>query len=352
MSSSDLLRFNIQDGQVISVFEFDDGVWERESIDFDETYTMSGNDVIKTEQDGDHEEVTTFSDPDGDGTYRVVAKTSTGGDDDDGIHIDDSENRYIRIEGKLFEREDDEYFPFDTSVDATHFVGDDEYRVIGGQVYEREEDDVENFSSSDQDRHDKYRFDITDGQVVAVFEFDDGRLEQEDISENSYTVEGDTVIEREQYANGVEEKRYQDLDGDGFYTQISSEWVVSDDDTSSTSRVGNFSLQNRLVVEGGDNDDFVLLSSNSGNAGRNGADNFVFRDLGKTTVVDFSVEEGDRLVFDTGLGLQGFEDIEPHILEIRLEDQKVTLDFGENGSITLIGLSGAEASLDLVDVMS
>lgn len=58
--SQDFYRFNLQDNQVISVMEWDDGRWEQEHIEADETYTVEGNRIILEERDDDEIEVSIF----------------------------------------------------------------------------------------------------------------------------------------------------------------------------------------------------------------------------------------------------------------------------------------------------
>lgn len=64
-------KFDIENGLVTAVFELKDGVLERERIDDDgsETFTVDGNDVVRTEIKPFGTEITRFSDPDGDGFF-------------------------------------------------------------------------------------------------------------------------------------------------------------------------------------------------------------------------------------------------------------------------------------------
>tara|TARA_R110002073_G_scaffold68271_2_gene169638 strand:+ start:696 stop:866 length:171 start_codon:yes stop_codon:yes gene_type:complete len=47
--SEDLRRFDIVNGIVTAVYEFDNGIWELDDISDNEIYTLSDNDVIESE---------------------------------------------------------------------------------------------------------------------------------------------------------------------------------------------------------------------------------------------------------------------------------------------------------------
>lgn len=69
-------KFDIDIGVVTAVYALEDGVWEQKSIDDDgsETYTVEGNDVIRTELKPFGTEITRYSDVDGDGIYLRTAE--------------------------------------------------------------------------------------------------------------------------------------------------------------------------------------------------------------------------------------------------------------------------------------
>ncbi len=77
MSDKDLYRFTFSGNDVVAVEEFDDGRWEAERIERDETYTREGNVVFKkeTERSGTHVEITRYEDADGDGVFVEVSET-------------------------------------------------------------------------------------------------------------------------------------------------------------------------------------------------------------------------------------------------------------------------------------
>lgn len=52
MSANDIYRFEFSNNQISAIYEWDDGYWERERIDWNESFEVDGNDVLKIEQEG------------------------------------------------------------------------------------------------------------------------------------------------------------------------------------------------------------------------------------------------------------------------------------------------------------
>lgn len=73
MADIDFKRFDIVSGQVQRVYEFDDGRWELESIDHDESYSVSGADILHVEHDDGWLETTVYRDLDGSGIYQEIS---------------------------------------------------------------------------------------------------------------------------------------------------------------------------------------------------------------------------------------------------------------------------------------
>lgn len=77
MSSSGY-KFQITNNQITQVFEVDRyGRLERETIDWDESYTLDGLDVIKTETDHGGVEITRYSDVNGDGLFFKISESNS-----------------------------------------------------------------------------------------------------------------------------------------------------------------------------------------------------------------------------------------------------------------------------------
>ena len=70
----DAYRFELVNGQVTNLQEFDDGRWKREQIDYNETWTFNGSNLIKTEREGYGSEISTYADPNGDGIFTKISE--------------------------------------------------------------------------------------------------------------------------------------------------------------------------------------------------------------------------------------------------------------------------------------
>ncbi|MGP9645294.1 DUF4214 domain-containing protein [Halomonas sp. AOP30-A1-24] len=64
--SDNRYQFDITDGHVLAIREWDDGRWENEAIDNDDRYSVQGNRIVKTEWNDD--DITIYEDR-GDGVY-------------------------------------------------------------------------------------------------------------------------------------------------------------------------------------------------------------------------------------------------------------------------------------------
>lgn len=74
--SSKSYKFQITNNQVTQVVEIDrHGRQKQASIDWDETYSLDGRDVIKTETERDGIEITRYSDTNGDGIFVKVSES-------------------------------------------------------------------------------------------------------------------------------------------------------------------------------------------------------------------------------------------------------------------------------------
>jgi hypothetical protein len=76
-SSNEAYRFDLVNGQVTNLQEFDDGAWRMERIEANETWTFDGTNLIQTEREHDGREISTFTDPNGDGLFTKVREVFT-----------------------------------------------------------------------------------------------------------------------------------------------------------------------------------------------------------------------------------------------------------------------------------
>ncbi|MGA0040916.1 MAG: hypothetical protein ACO3NZ_13810 [Pirellulales bacterium] len=90
---------------------------------------------------------------------------------------------------------------------------------------DRDDDDRDGSSNDDpldSDLDGGYRFDLVNGEVVNLQEFDDGRWKNERIDRNeSWTFNGTNLIQEEAKRSGTEVTTYSDPNGDGIFTQLS-----------------------------------------------------------------------------------------------------------------------------------
>ena len=70
----DAYRFNLVNGQVTNLQEYDDGTWRRERIEANETWSFDGTNLIQTERERGGREISTFADSNGDGIYTLVSE--------------------------------------------------------------------------------------------------------------------------------------------------------------------------------------------------------------------------------------------------------------------------------------
>lgn len=184
---------------------------------------------------------------------------------------------------------------------------------------------------------DSYRFTFADNSVVKVEEFDDGRWEEERIErDESYVRDGNAVIkiETERSGSSYEITRYEDVDRDGVFIEVSETWQK----TPPVVNLGN---------------DTVYLKQGIDATGGAGADRFVHNTKSDVRILDFKGAEGDKLVFDTSTGLKSIDDLARYLVNIQAtENREVQLNFGEYGQITLVGVNVQDLSWQMVDVIS
>lgn len=311
-------RFTITEGLVTAYYEIEDGIEEQESIDSDDSFVIGDHQITLTKQTSDGTEITVFSDPDGDGHYVITSESGddTGSSDDDGVDDVDDDS------------------------------GDDD-----------DDDDSEDDSDDDSDddhgsghEHKSFQFVITDGEVTAVYELDDGEWEQKSIDDDgseTYTVEGSEVVRTETKPFGVEITRYADADGDGIYLRVSEEWQISPDGNGVVPQLGE-----TLRYSPTDDDDYIAVRGGEDCNGGLGADGFVVREAAHLRIEDFNSLEDDTLIFDTGLGLTSIDHLASFITEIHHDGQDFIVNFGVDVSITLVGVQPNEISWDDVSVLS
>lgn len=296
--SADFYRFTIAEGVVTAFFEIEDGVAKAKTIETGETLVVDGNQVIYTEIQADGSiETKIFDDADGDRLY---------------VQLDDED------------RADDDR-------------GDDH---IGGHIE----------GGASHGAHKEFTFEIVNGEVVRVFEHSADQIHEKSIDgDETYAIVGDEIIRTELKPFGQEITHYADPDLDGFYTRVSEQWIMGGTTPGGATLP---SITRDLTFVGSDGDDFLAVREGDDSHGGTGADAFVFREATRLRIEDFHRAEGDRLVFDTALGLQSREHLASFVTELRVEGSDLIVSFGADVSITLVGVTPGNISWDDIDVLS
>lgn len=165
--SDDFYRFTFgANGEVLRIEEFDDGRWQIERPDRDESYSRIDGYVVKSERDDGRLEWEAYADPDGDGIWVEIA-----------------EGRGVFTSSLLT--------PTTPATPA-----------------------APGLSAA------THRFTITDGAVTRVEERDDGRWAVETIEANErYDVTAQGVLKTEVGRQIIERTLFTDADGDGLYAE-------------------------------------------------------------------------------------------------------------------------------------
>lgn len=69
-------QFTVVNGAVTAIYEIKNGRAKFEKMDRDESWSVDGNNIVKTETEHGRIETTIFSDIDGDGIFAKMSKTS------------------------------------------------------------------------------------------------------------------------------------------------------------------------------------------------------------------------------------------------------------------------------------
>lgn len=73
----DAYRFDLVNGQVANVRQFDNGRWKSERIDSDEAWSFDGTNLVMTEREHYGNQIKTFTDPNGDGIFTILTAVQT-----------------------------------------------------------------------------------------------------------------------------------------------------------------------------------------------------------------------------------------------------------------------------------
>ena len=250
--------------------------------------------------------------------------------------IDDDDDDYQIVNGVRYEIDDD------------NDDDDDDYQIVNGVRYEIDDDDYHHYSES---KHDRYSVELDDsGNVIGFTETKrDGRIDNELDSDSTYRFENGQLIETELEDDGsIEVKVYADLDGDGFFSKVSEQYVPSDSSNQ------KFGITSQMALVGSDLDDVIALADDTPVVGGAGQDQFVMREIGNAVVSDYQYEDNDQIIIDTGLGLTSTEQVASFVTGVDYDDltQTLSVDFGGVATLTVVGIQADQISWDIVSVLS
>lgn len=142
-------------------------------------------------------------------------------DDDD--ERDDDDHDYQYADNYRYEYENDRY------------VDDDRYEYQNGQSVTQTSIPTQTYPTY-SDSMDRYQFSISGDRVTGVVEYENGRAEIERMEwDEQWVYHNGQVIKTEPDDGFVETTVYADIDGDGFFTKISENYVSSTSEVSGTS---------------------------------------------------------------------------------------------------------------------
>ncbi len=150
----------------------------------------------------------------------------------------------------------------------------------------------------------------------------------------------------EELGIGTEITVYADADGDGTYFRVSEQWALDSPED------GPFRFEGRLVYSPTDDDDHVGVRGGEDCHGGQGADDFVIREAAHLRIGDFNSSEDNLIIFDTGLGLTSIAQLASFVTDAQHDGQDFIVYFGDDVSITLVGVQPDQISWDDVSVLS
>lgn len=175
-------QFTIANGAVTAVYESEHGRMKLERMDANETWSVQGNTVVKTESEHGRVEITTYADTDGDGIFAKVSKS------------------YAPASGTA---------TVQTAVSHDHDGSGHGSGHVDGHGHD--------FPLSGGT--DGYQFVIANNAVQAAYKLDDGHLRAETLKfGESWSLQGSDVVKTELEHGVLTSTVYSDADGDGIYT--------------------------------------------------------------------------------------------------------------------------------------
>jgi Ca2+-binding RTX toxin-like protein len=104
-------------------------------------------------------------------------------------------------------------------------------------------------------------------------------------------------------------------------------------------------MSNQNIVGGGGNDTLIGGGGSDTLTGGAGADVFGFVRLGHFTMQDFGA--GDSIAFNVP-GIHNLNDLLPYLTRVTQTSESLSLEFGQNFSLTLVGVSASDLTADMI----
>ena len=161
---------------------------------------------------------------------------------------------------------------------------------------------------------------------------------------------GREVNEVREMNHGRTTFHYSDDDSDGLYVRDYEEWAPSTGTTPAAG--GALPVLSKLTYVATTGNDDVAVRNGLVASGGVGTDRFVVREASHMKIGDFHKGESDKLVFDTGLGLQSKAQLASYVTSTEYTGGDFIIHFGDTASVTLVGVNPATVSWDDVTVLS
>lgn len=225
-------QFVFNNDSIAAVYEIKGGYVERESIDSDETYIRDGNNVLKIEFEDGRQEVTTYTDADGDGYFLKAGK----------VYLPTNTSSFTSFHRDHAYDEHDEYdshdFDHDFEPNHTEFAQErhaDDAMPVFTNTGSRTGGDIR---ISQGDLLDQYRFVLSDGSLAdgdlvdanenVAAQYELGRRGwKQDFLDRNETIDiqelanAAFIVKTEIERNGSAEfSIYSDVNGDGTWHEI------------------------------------------------------------------------------------------------------------------------------------
>ncbi|MDD2546131.1 MAG: DUF4214 domain-containing protein [Burkholderiaceae bacterium] len=167
--SQDLYRFDITNGRLTGIFEFDDGVWKRKTLDANETASVGADGkVTLTENKGSYQEIKVYAPTGQTNTYALQSQRYTDGNNQSLPHGSYEDQDHDGFDDDDFNRDgyDDDDMDHDGSEDDDLRGSDANDDLRGGAGDDRLSDGAGNDRLDGGDGDDRFEDSLGDDSIV------------------------------------------------------------------------------------------------------------------------------------------------------------------------------------------